>query len=120
MDPKSYEQYEITKEMLGDQTGFSVQDFRILCDALLGMWDLDRSAARGLMATRALIAFRHRSRLGDARAHQLFERVRFVHCKNGPPRSFADYDLEIDRAGLPEAITVHDLCRPDEYEAFFR
>ena len=57
------------------QTGFSEDDLALFWQALLRMFEDDRSASRGFMATRALIAFKHESSLGNAPAHELFERV---------------------------------------------
>ena len=61
----------------------------------------DRSAARGMMATRKLIVFKHATALGNAHANKLFERVQIAK-KDGVavPRSFADYEVSIDRDGL--------------------
>ena len=57
------------------QTGFSSEDLEILWQALVNMWDFDRSAARGMMACRKLCVFSHESPLGDAPAHRLFESI---------------------------------------------
>jgi CRISPR-associated protein Csd2 len=94
-------------------TGFTQSDLGVLREALLNMFDLDRSAARGLMQPRAVIAFRHASRLGCAPAHTLFERVR-VTRRDGVeiPRSFSDYTLDVDEAGLPEGVTIEYWLRP--------
>ncbi len=92
---------------LAAQTGFSEKDLSLLWDALVHMFEHDRSAARGLMATRALIIFKHESALGDAPAHQLFKRVK-VTRKEGVtvPRSFDDYILTIDKENLPPGISI--------------
>jgi CRISPR-associated protein Csd2 len=86
-------------------TGFSDADLDLLWEALAAMFDYDRSAARGTMATRRLIAFRHSSALGNARASDLFRCVS-VTARTDTPRSFADFDVAIDRAGLPERIEL--------------
>lgn len=93
---------------LAQQTGFSEDDLRLLWQALSQMFDHDRSAARGEMTTRKLVVFKHQSALGNEPAHKLFERVR-VDRKgdlSAPPRSFDDYKVEVDMAGLPDTITV--------------
>ena len=59
-------------------TGFSEEDLALLWEAILRMFELDRSAARGNMATRELIVFRHESELGNAPAYQLFDRVQEI------------------------------------------
>lgn len=92
---------------LAKQTGFTEQDLSLLWDALSTMFEHDRSAARGLMTTRALVVFRHEGAMGNSPAHQLFERV-IVRRKVGVsvPRSFADYDLSVRRDGLPAGVTI--------------
>lgn len=101
-------------------TGFSEADLGLLFEALANMFEHDRSAARGEMATRRLIVFRHASALGNARAQDLFGRVktwrRFKserhapgddRLDNAPPaRSFDDYEITIDRDGLPDGIEI--------------
>jgi CRISPR-associated protein Csd2 len=91
-------------------TGFSGEDLALFWQALLGMFDLDRSAARGLMAARKLVVFKHESSLGNAPAAALFERVR-VERTNGaqPPRSFTDYRVTVDETGLPAGVSVEHL-----------
>lgn len=86
---------------LAQQTGFDEDDLELLWQALTDMFEYDRSAARGMMATQRLIVFRHDSALGNAHAHKLFERVN-ISRKEGVavPRSFADYVLNIRREGL--------------------
>ena len=90
-------------------TGFSDQDLALLWEALGVMFDHDRSAARGLMATRRLIVFRHDSGLGNAPAHRLFERVT-VTQKADAPRAYADFEVALDGAGLPAGIQVLEPC----------
>ncbi len=93
----------------GDKgTGFSEEDLSLLWEALGVMFDFDRSAARGQMATRRLIAFKHDGKLGNAPAHKLFERVT-VTQKSDTPRSFDDFDVTLDESGLPAGITVLNM-----------
>ncbi|MDR3515844.1 MAG: type I-C CRISPR-associated protein Cas7/Csd2 [Azospirillaceae bacterium] len=93
----------------GDKgTGFSEADLALLWEALGLMFDLDRSAARGLMATRRLIAFRHDSRLGNAPAHTLLERVKVVP-NSDVPRDFTDFEVTLNRDGLPQGVAILDL-----------
>jgi CRISPR-associated protein Csd2 len=69
------------------------------------MFEHDRSAARGLMSTRALIVFEHASPLGNAPAHVLFDRVKVV--KRTPiTRAFADYEVTIDGRAVDAVRTV--------------
>ena len=73
------------------------------------MFDTDRSAARGQMAARKLVIFKHKDALGNAPTHRLLDRVK-VACHTGekPPRSFEDYKplISIDRQNLPEGIEI--------------
>lgn len=89
-------------------TGFTDQDLELLWEALENMFDHDRSAARGTMATKRLIAFRHESMLGNARADKLFERVT-VTPRTETPRTFADFDIAVDDATLPAGISLLNL-----------
>jgi CRISPR-associated protein Csd2 len=92
------------------KTGFNEADLELLWKALGNMFDLDRSAARGLMTARGLYVFRHQSSLGEAPAHKLFERIQ-VQAKAGieSPRSFADYTITLNDADLPAGV---ELLRP--------
>jgi CRISPR-associated protein Csd2 len=92
------------------QTGFTEADLGVLWRALSNMFDMDRSAARGLMCARGLYIFKHSSTLGEAPAHKLFERVK-VMPKPGieSPRSFDDYTVTVDEAGLPTGVTLSSL-----------
>ncbi|MDP8255327.1 MAG: type I-C CRISPR-associated protein Cas7/Csd2 [Candidatus Alcyoniella australis] len=93
---------------LAAQTGFSEDDLGLLWTAIQKMFEVDRSAARGMMATRKLIVFKHDSSLGNAPAHELFDRVKVVR-KQLPARSFLDYDVTIDQNELPSGIEVQEL-----------
>lgn len=107
---------------LARKSGFSEDDLKIFFDALVNMFDHDRSAARGEMATRKLVVFRHDSALGNAPAHRLFDRVRIGRNVGGafqdidtapeglaPARKFSDYKIEIDRNDLPAGIEILEL-----------
>ncbi len=91
-------------------TGFSEEDLQLLWEALLNMFEHDRSAARGKMATRKLIVFKHASDLGNAPAHVLFDLVQ-VQRKPGVdvPRKFSDYEVTIDRENLPEGVELIEM-----------
>ena len=92
---------------LANQTGFSDADLEIVFKAREDMFEHDRSAARGEMATRGLIVFKHDSELGNAHAHSLFDRVK-IKRKEGieVPRAFSDYELTIDEAGMPAGVKM--------------
>jgi CRISPR-associated protein Csd2 len=108
---------------LAERTGFSESDRALLFDALKSMFEHDRSAARGEMASRRVVAFKHASPLGNAPAHALFDRVvvrrRFagdLHeldregTGNFPPaRRYEDYDISIVHDGLPEGVEILEV-----------
>ena len=98
---------------LARDTGFSTEDLQTLWDVLKGLiWEIDRSASRGLMCTRGLYVFEHASPLGNAPAHELFDRVRVTPFRGAAtPRSFDEYRGRIDIAaeGLPDGVTLHRL-----------
>lgn len=94
---------------LASQTGFSDADLELLWEALKMMFEDDRSAARGEMAPQKLIVFEHESKLGSHPAHKLFERVQISkRDKERPARKFADYEVNINRDGLPAGITIRE------------
>ena len=94
---------------LAQQTGFSEEDLLLFWDALKNMFDIDRSAARGLMSAQKLIVFKHDSVLGNAPANKLFDLVKVERVCDGAPRSFNDYTVTIDMTGLPANVTVQEL-----------
>ena len=94
---------------LAQQTGFSEEDLELFWDALKNMFDVDRSAARGLMSAQKLIVFKHDSVLGNAPANKLFDLVKVNKVCDGAPRSFSDYTVTIDKEGLPANVTVDEL-----------
>jgi len=87
---------------LAQQTGFSEEDLKLFWEALLSMFEHDRSAARGMMSTRGLYVFEHSTALGNAPAHKLFERIKIERSpeSEGPARSFGDYVVTVDESGL--------------------
>lgn len=89
-----------------EQTGFNEDDLSLFWKALIEMFEHDHSAARGQMATRKLIVFKHDSKLGNARAHQLFDMVK-AESKANPVRSFTDYAITIpEQPDMPQGVTV--------------
>ena len=72
-------------------TGFSEEDLELLWKAILNMFENDRAAARGKMAVRKLIVFRHASELGECPAYRLFDAVTVEHTSDGPARRYQDY-----------------------------
>jgi CRISPR-associated protein Csd2 len=89
---------------LADKTGFGEADLQVLWESLNQMFEIDRSAARGLMATRALIVFEHESPLGCARSHELFDLVKVIRVGEDPARRYSDYALQV--GPTPPGVTV--------------
>lgn len=102
-----YVAHGFVSAFLADQTGFSEDDLALLWQSLEHMFEHDRSAARGEMATRGLYVFKHESKLGNAHAHELFERID-AKLRDGvaAPRSFKDYTVTVDDANLPAGVTL--------------
>jgi CRISPR-associated protein Csd2 len=74
------------------------------------MFDVDRSAARGLMSAQKLIVFKHDSELGNAPANKLFDLVKIEKKDNNDvPRSFFDYIVTIDTENLPQGVTIEEM-----------
>ena len=91
-------------------TGFSEDDLNLLWTAILNMFENDHSAARGKMAVRELIVFKHDSELGCTPAHKLFDLVKAAHKDNvTAPRSYEDYTVTVDEAALPAGVTCTRL-----------
>lgn len=92
-------------------TGFSEDDLSLLWEAILNMFEHDHSAARGKMAVRELIVFRHDSELGNAPAYKLFDLVRVLR-KDGvnAPRAYSDYDVEVDTAAMPAGVSCRRMA----------
>ena len=87
-------------------TEFSEDDLNLLWTAILNMFENDHSAARGNMAVRELIVFKHDSEFGNAPAYKLFDTVKVAHKPDVvAPRSYSDYTVEVDEAALPAGVT---------------
>lgn len=87
-------------------TGFSEDDLALLWQAIINMFEYDHSAARGNMAVRELIVFKHATELGNAPAYKLFDTVS-VKRKEGvvAARSYSDYEVEVAENKLPEGVS---------------
>ncbi|ABC21632.1 type I-C CRISPR-associated protein Cas7/Csd2 [Rhodospirillum rubrum] len=115
-----YRAHGFISAKLAERTGFDEGDLDLLLEAVEQMFEHDRSAARGEMAVRKLIVFRHANALGNAPAHSLFDRVTVGRVIDGevravddpaidnrpPARSFGDYRVTIGREGLPEGVEI--------------
>ncbi|MGN0643412.1 type I-C CRISPR-associated protein Cas7/Csd2 [Gemmiger sp.] len=90
-------------------TGFSEEDLQLLWQAILNMFENDHSAARGKMAVRELIVFRHDSELGNAPAYKLFDAVHIERRDPAAvPRRYQDYLVTVDET-LPEGVTCERM-----------
>ena len=93
---------------LAEKTGFSQEDLDLLFEALMNMFEHDRSAARGLMTSRKLFVFKHDSKLGNAPAHRLFETVsvnRLIE-DDAEARAFSDYEIVVTEDAIPEGVEL--------------
>jgi CRISPR-associated protein Csd2 len=116
---------------LAQGTGFSNDDLKLLVEALLSMYDHDRSASKGMMATRRLYLFQHvgtdpnnaeqnkrQAMLGCAPAHRLLDLGQVVSVRlldeSKPPRRFSDYEVKADPTRLPKGVRMLELDQWDE------
>lgn len=92
-------------------TGFDSEDLALVWEALTRMWDLDRSASRGLMTCRGLYVYSHDNPLGNAPAHKLLDRIK---AKLLPgviaPRSVDDYGITVNTEAIPNGVTLTQLA----------
>lgn len=106
-----YRAHGFVSAKLAERSGFSEDDLALLWRSLVNLFEHDRSAARGEMAARRLIVFKHENPMGNAPAHTLFERVTVK--RNGddsaPARSFTDYVVGIDREGLQAGVEIVEI-----------
>jgi len=101
-----YVAHGFVSAFLTKQTGFDENDLELLWQSLEQMFEHDRSAARGEMSTRGLYVFKHASELGNAHAHDLFDRIQVAKRPEVEvPRSFADYTVAVDTA-LPDGVEL--------------
>ncbi len=96
-------------------TGFGEEDLKLLWEAILNMFEHDRSAARGEMTVRKLIVFKHENEMGRAPAHRLFESI---NIRKKPDvevaRAFDDYVVFVDESMIPTGVEAFTLeCTGD-------
>lgn len=93
-----------------NQTGFNEEDLDFFWEALINMFEHDRSASRGMMCARKLIIFKHNTELGNAPAYKLFDLVS-IKAKNqvNAIRSFEDYEISIKKDSLPESVELIEM-----------
>lgn len=88
-------------------TGFSEADLQLLWKAIINMFECDRAAARGNMAVRELIVFKHDSELGEAPAYRLFDTIKITrNNQEAPARAYSDYTITIDEDTIPAGVTM--------------
>ncbi|MCW2279030.1 type I-C CRISPR-associated protein Cas7/Csd2 [Heliophilum fasciatum] len=105
-----YQGFGFFNPTLAEQTGFSQEDLRIFWEAMMNMWEIDRSASRGMIACRGLYIFTHDKKFGCAPAHQLFERISVNLLDDvEAPRDFQQYEVTVNEDNLPEGITLTRL-----------
>lgn len=107
-----YRAHGFISAKLAERTGFSENDLGLLWRALINMFEHDRSAARGEMAARKLIVFKHEHPMGNAPAHVLFDSVQVERVEgeaNTPARGFKDYKISVNAEALPQGVGVIEL-----------
>ena len=88
-------------------TGFSEDDLELLWEAIINMFEHDHSAARGKMAVRELIVFKHSKELGDCPAYKLFDAVEVIKKENVfYPRKYQDYVVKVHEEEIPDSVEV--------------
>jgi CRISPR-associated protein Csd2 len=102
-----YVAHGFVSAFLAKQTGFGSEDLELFFQALESMFEHDRSAARGEMTTRGLYVFKHDSELGNAHAHELFERIRVQKRPEVEvARSFAEYSVSVRDDLMPAGVSL--------------
>lgn len=104
-----YRAHGFISAKLAERTGFSDEDLELFWRALENMLEHDRSAARGEMAARKLVVFRHENPMGNAPAHVLFDCVKVDRMEgqaDSSARSFVDYKVTVDRGVIPSGVEV--------------
>lgn len=98
----------ISANLARKSTGFSEDDLQLLWEAIVNMFEHDHSAARGKMAIRALVVFRHDSELGCAPSYKLFDAVSTKRREGvEAPRGIGDYEpITVDEDAIPSGVTV--------------
>lgn len=106
-----YRAHGFISAKLAERTGFTEDDLGLVWRSLINMFEHDRSAARGEMAARKLVVFKHDHPMGNAPAHVLFDSVNVVRIEgeeDTPARQFSDYRVTVDSASIPSGVTVEE------------
>ena len=104
-----YVGYGFFSPFFARRSGVTDADLELFWEAVVNMWDLDRSSARGMMSLRGLYAFSHDRKLGNAPAHELLKRISpALNDGVASPRKFSDYTVDVDD-DLPDGVTLTRL-----------
>lgn len=104
-----YVQYGFFSPYFAQSTGMTSRDLAVLWEALANMWEVSRSSSKGLMSCRGLYVFTHEKPVGNAPAYKLFDLITVKKVSAGPPRSFADYEIVVNEAEIPEGVVLTRL-----------
>ncbi|SDF84083.1 type I-C CRISPR-associated protein Cas7/Csd2 [Sporolituus thermophilus] len=104
-----YRTYGFFNPHFAQETGVTAKDLEIFWQALVNMWDIDRSASRGYTACRGLYIFTHSNELGNAPAHKLFDCLVINRKTECPARHISDYEIILNKDNLVSGVTVHNL-----------
>ena len=97
----------VSANLAQKSTGFNENDLSLLWNAIINMFEDDHSAARGKMAVRELMVFKHESIFGNAPAHKLFETIKVENKNPGTPaRQYSDYKVTVDEKAIPEGVCL--------------
>lgn len=100
-----YQSHGFYSPAFAAKTGVTEADLELFWQALIQMWELDRSASRGMMSPQGLYVFSHESKLGNAPAHKLFERIQTkLKSEVVTPRKFNDYQVTVNEENLPDKV----------------
>ena len=105
-----YQSYGFYSPAFAAKTGVTEADLELFWKALIQMWELDRSASRGMMSPQGLYVFSHESKLGNAPAHKLFQRIQVeLKPQRTCPRKFSDYQMTVNQEDLPDKVHLTKL-----------
>lgn len=106
-----YRAHGFISAKLAERTGFNEEDLELFWRSLINMFEHDRSAARGEMAARKLVIFKHDNAMGNAPAHTLFDSVKVERMdgeSDSPARQFSDYRITVNSDTLPKGVSVEE------------
>lgn len=93
-------------------THFTEEDLKLLWESIINMFEEDHSSARGNMAVRELVVFKHENPLGNAPSYKLMDRIHVTKKEDvSVPRNYSDYTVNIDVSDLPDGVTVERLVK---------